>query len=79
VKAIRASGGNATIDLVKNAFVNEADNYFGASGNTQLDENGDRAFGNYDFWAVKADSTGYSWKRVARYNSLNDLIIRVIE
>ncbi|MEI7723815.1 MAG: ABC transporter substrate-binding protein [Bacteroidota bacterium] len=79
VRAYRATGGNPTIELLKKVFVNESDSYFGASGNTQLDANGDRAVGNYDFWAVKTDSIGYSWKRVARYNSLNGILTRLIE
>jgi branched-chain amino acid transport system substrate-binding protein len=79
VKAYRSAGGNVSIDLLKSAFVYEADNYYGVSGNTQLDENGDRAFGNYDFWAIKSDTLGYAWKRVARYNSLNGTLLRIIE
>jgi branched-chain amino acid transport system substrate-binding protein len=79
VRAYRAAGSNPPVDLLKKVFVNEADNYFGASGNTQLDSNGDRAVGNYDFWGVKTDSAGYGWKRVARYNSLHGVLTRLIE
>lgn len=79
VRSCLAAGNNPSITLLKNVFVNEADNFFGASGNTQLDVNGDRAAGNYDFWAVKADSAGYGWKRVARYNSLNGILSRLVE
>ena len=50
---------------------------FGATGNTKLDENGDRAVGNYDFWAVKHDSTGYNWKRIAKYNSVSGTLVRL--
>jgi len=73
-----ACGSNPSIETLKHVFVNEANSYFGASGNTQLDANGDRAFGNYDFWAMKTDSTGYEWKRVARYNSLSGTLTRVV-
>ncbi|MEI7895413.1 MAG: ABC transporter substrate-binding protein [bacterium] len=79
VRAYRAGGYDLSIEPLKKIFVNEADNYFGTSGNTQLDVNGDRAYGNYDFWAVKTDSAGYCWKRVARYNSLHGTITRLVE
>ena len=78
VRAYLTANSDQTIAILKKVFVNEAAIYFGASGNTQLDTNGDRAFGNYDFWAVKTDSTGYGWKRVARYNSLDGTLIRLI-
>ncbi|MCX6305194.1 MAG: ABC transporter substrate-binding protein [Bacteroidetes bacterium] len=77
--AYRAAGRDASFATLKYVFVNEAASYFGASGNTQLDKNGDRAVGNYDFWAVKSDSTGYGWKRVARYNSLYGTLTRLTE
>jgi branched-chain amino acid transport system substrate-binding protein len=79
VKTYQDSGKDPSINMLKSAFIHEAGNYFGASGNTQLDENGDRAIGNYDFWAVKNDSAGYGWKRVARYNSLYGTLTRLIE
>lgn len=79
VRAYRTAGNEPSIALLKKVFVNEADNFFGASGNTQLDINGDRVVGNYDFWAVKSDSIGYEWKRVAQYNSLHGILIRQVE
>ncbi|MDP1623521.1 MAG: ABC transporter substrate-binding protein [Bacteroidales bacterium] len=78
IKTYRAAGKDPPIDVLRNIFINEANSYFGVSGNTQLDTNGDRASGNYDFWAVKTDTAGYCWKRVARYNSLNGTLNRVI-
>lgn len=77
VRTRLAAGANPPVDLLKNVFINEADDFFGASGNTLLDDNGDRATGNYDFWAVKKDSSGYLWKRVARYNSFDGNITRM--
>jgi branched-chain amino acid transport system substrate-binding protein len=79
VRAYRTAGSDASFAFFKTVFVNESDNYFGASGNIQLDTNGDRAVGNYDFWAVKTDSAGYGWKRVARYNSLYNTLTRLTE
>jgi len=77
VRAARAAGKKASIKCLKRVFTEESNVYFGASGNTLLDENGDRANGNYDFWAVKSDTAGYQWKRVARYNSATGSLIRL--
>ncbi len=74
-----STGPSPGIELMKSAFVNVAANFFGASGNTLLDENGDRASGNYDFWAVKHDTSGYNWKRVAKYNSSTGTLTRIAE
>ncbi|MCX6268673.1 MAG: ABC transporter substrate-binding protein [Bacteroidetes bacterium] len=79
VKSSLSAGNNPSMAHFKNIFIHEADGYFGASGNTQLDTNGDRSIGNYDFWAVKKDSVTFAWKRVARYNSLYGTITRIIE
>ena len=73
------TGLSPDIALLKSAFVRVSENFFGATGNTRLDDNGDRAIGNYDFWAVKHDTTGYNWKRIAKYNSATGTIIRLPE
>ncbi|MEI6433906.1 MAG: ABC transporter substrate-binding protein [Bacteroidota bacterium] len=76
VKAMIAAGNGASIEKIKNAFIAESNTYFGATGRTLLDTNGDRAIGNYDFWAVKRDSLNFSWKTTARYNSADGSLIR---
>jgi hypothetical protein len=55
---------------LKNTIVKIADSYNGISGNTTLNEFGDRKYGDYDFWAVgNGDSThnSFIWKRVGKY------------
>ena len=42
----------------KDAFIRAAKSYVGVSGNTTLDNMGDRAQGGYDFWKVKASKIG---------------------
>jgi branched-chain amino acid transport system substrate-binding protein len=79
VMTYTTTGPNPSTDLLKTAFRGVSDNFFGATGSTKLDENGDRAVGNYDFWGVKYDSTGYSWRRVARYNSSSGILVRMTE
>jgi branched-chain amino acid transport system substrate-binding protein len=79
VKTCLAVAHQAPVTIFKEVFTAEAGTYFGVTGNTRLDENGDRAAGNYDFWAVKKDSAEYCWKRVARYNSLTGTIVRQVK
>jgi len=76
VLASATAGPASGVALLKSTLVRVADNFFGATGNTKLDTNGDRASANYDFWAVKHDTTGYNWKRVAKYNSVTGSLVR---
>jgi len=51
------------------------ENYFGASGWIVLDENGDRAFGDYDLWQIIAvEPVGYTWELVGTYIHATDSI-----
>ena len=52
---------------LKKALVGTANSYHGATGWTALNEAGDRAFGDYDFWAIETVQGRYEWVRVARY------------
>lgn len=70
------TGPSPDINQLKSTFILEAGNFFGASGSTMLDENGDRATGSYDFWSVKHDAKGFYWKKTARYNSSSGTLIR---
>jgi branched-chain amino acid transport system substrate-binding protein len=52
-----------------------ANHYFGATGWTRLDDVGDRADGDFDFWALRPGSNGQpEWKVVCHYNSLSNII-----
>jgi len=79
LKTYLVTGTRTDIATFKLSFVDEAANYFGVSGNTTLDVNGDRAVGNYDFWAVKQNPSGYLWQIVARYNSATGILTRLIK
>lgn len=52
---------------LQKALVRTANSYHGATGWTALNEAGDRAFGDYDFWAIKNVTGRFEWVRVARY------------
>ena len=51
------------------------DSYTGITGNTSLNEAGYRKYGDYDFWAVKAnngnnnDRSTFEWKQVGTFKS----------
>jgi branched-chain amino acid transport system substrate-binding protein len=62
-----ATGGTNDSATLKKALPQTAGSYFGATGWTALNEAGDRKFGDYDFWAVRADNGAFLWERVARY------------
>ena len=46
-----------------------ANNYFGMSGWTKLNEFGDRKHGNYDYWTIIKQDQKYIWNRSSRYIS----------
>lgn len=59
-------------NLRHDTFAETADITFGATGVTRLDADGDRVYGNFDFWAIRADEHGQRhWTVVCRYDSLS--------
>jgi branched-chain amino acid transport system substrate-binding protein len=54
---------------LRDAFNATAGRYWGASGSTRLDATGDRAVGNYDFFAVREVDGAFVWGRVASYTN----------
>jgi branched-chain amino acid transport system substrate-binding protein len=72
VAALAENNTKATRDInyLKNTIVKIADSYNGITGNTTLNQFGDRKYGDYDFWAVKdSESThdSFIWKRIGKY------------
>jgi ABC-type uncharacterized transport system substrate-binding protein len=65
--AYLVTGGTEDAATLNQALYETADSYFGATGWTALNEAGDRAFGDYDFWAIEKVNEEYEWVRVARY------------
>jgi hypothetical protein len=48
------------------------DSYNEITDNTNLNQNGDRKYGDYDFWAVSNSESNYdtfTWKRIGKYIS----------
>jgi branched-chain amino acid transport system substrate-binding protein len=72
VAALAEDNTKATHDTnyLKSTLVKIADSYNGITGNTSLNQVGDRKYGDYDFWAVRnSESTldSFIWKRVGKY------------
>jgi branched-chain amino acid transport system substrate-binding protein len=78
MKTFAILGPGPDIDSFRQEFTRESASYFGVTGNTTLDENGDRAYGNYDFWGMRGLDPPYSWQLVARYNSATGTLTRLV-
>jgi len=51
----------------KKHFDLAADTFYGASSWAHLNANGDRSYGDYDFWAIREKGGAPAWTRVAHY------------
>ncbi len=71
------TGVKVDINTLKNVFMFEADNYFGATGRTSLNAAGDRAFATYDFWGIKLFLNEFNWFVVAKYNNATGELVRL--
>jgi branched-chain amino acid transport system substrate-binding protein len=72
VAALAENDPKATHDInyLKNIIVKIAHSYQGITGNTTLNQFGDRKYGNYDFWAVRSSESthdSFIWKRIGKY------------
>ncbi len=64
--------GSYDSEAVKEILPDICDKYFGASGWLKLDENGDKAVGDYDIFAVTSESGVAAWRKVGIYRSEPD-------
>ncbi len=74
------TGDNSDIQSLKESFVTLANNYYGVTGWTRLNEAGDRTSGMYDFWGIKQtneDPARYEWNVVARFNHATGVLERI--
>ncbi len=53
-----------------------ADNFFGVTGWTKLNEAGDRAFANYFIWTVSSQAGEYKWTLVGIYDTTTNTLIK---
>ena len=69
-RALEDVGDLKDFAAFKAAFVSEAHAYSGITGSLALNSAGDRANGDFDFWAVRNDT----WVRTGTYDSSNGVI-----
>ncbi|QOJ78333.1 ABC transporter substrate-binding protein [Infirmifilum lucidum] len=69
--------GQYSGEAIARALPTIAQHYYGVTGNTALDQTGDRAAGDYAIWAVIKTPAGYNWTQIAVYSSQTDTITRV--
>jgi ABC-type branched-subunit amino acid transport system substrate-binding protein len=68
----------SNIDTLKKTFIQIADSYNRATGNTTLDATGARKYGHYDFWIVKENAPPNSnsfHRKVAPSKSIEGLSV----
>lgn len=70
------TGDKVDIENLREQFISEAENYFGVTGWTALNEAGDRAWATYDFWGIKWQLNEPVWSLVANYNNGSGILTR---
>ncbi len=68
-KALTNAGATTDVARLRLEITTVANAYTGSTGSTRLNASGDRALGNYDFWAVCRSGADYTWVLVATYAS----------
>ncbi len=67
------TGGTKDINSLKKTFLQISDSYAGITGDTSLNEAGDRTHGDYDFWAIRPnnsdDQSHFAWAVADRFQS----------
>src|SRR5207249_6165995 len=69
-RALEDVGDLKNFAAFKAAFLSEADAYSGITGSLALNSAGDRANGDFDFWAVRNDT----WVRIGTYDGTSGVI-----
>ena len=61
--------GSTDTEVVRNVLPEVAKSYFGVTGVISFDENGDRASGSYDIYAVVIEGGEAKWVKVGTWSS----------
>jgi len=69
IAALTENASRATNDIntLTKTLVQTANSYTGITGNTTLNEAGDRKYASYDFWGVRDNNGVFTWEPVNRY------------
>ena len=67
------TGGTKDVNSLKKTFLQISHSYAGITGDTSLNEAGDRKHGDYDFWAIRPnnsdDQSHFAWAVADRFQS----------
>jgi ABC-type branched-subunit amino acid transport system substrate-binding protein len=67
------TGGTKDVNSLKKAFLQISNSYAGITGDTSLNQAGDRKNGDYDFWAIRSNNSDnqshFAWAVVSRFQS----------
>lgn len=74
--AYLASPPGVDVDSLATRFVQAADAYHGTTGWTALNAAGDRAYADFDFWAIRPSGASHAWTRVAGYETRSGTLTR---
>ena len=74
--AYLASPDDVHVDSLAARFVEVAATYHGTTGWTALNAAGDRAFADFDFWAIRPSGGTHAWTRVAGYETRSGTLSR---
>lgn len=74
--AYLASPSDVSVDSLATRFVQTAGAYHGTTGWTALNAAGDRAYADFDFWAVRPSGASHAWTRVAGYETRSGTLSR---
>lgn len=62
----------------KTHFIETANTRFGATGRTELDDNGDRKHVFYDFWTIDENPANtFKWKISAKYSTTSKMLVKI--
>jgi branched-chain amino acid transport system substrate-binding protein len=68
------AGHDPDFSEYKKAMIKVADLYFGVTGPTSFDQNGDRMMIIYDIWQILRPEEAYSWVKVGQYEGASNTI-----
>lgn len=74
--AYLASPSDVSVNSLATRFVQAAGAYHGTTGWTALNAAGDRAYADFDFWAVRPSGATHAWTRVAGYETRSGTLSR---
>jgi branched-chain amino acid transport system substrate-binding protein len=74
--AYLASPADVDADSLATRLVQAAGTYHGTTGWTALNAAGDRAYADFDFWAVRPSGSTHAWTRVAGYETRSGTLSR---